>query len=213
LSTLSQNHRRRLAVYAGVFTIGTIGLAATLVVRSSAGDAGYVPDPSSLSAQGRTIDLSTVRVRGIIQSAEFSWNVVSYQSSDGLCLEVDGQTPVTGEQGSVTSCGPPEDSLVWAQGGVALEDQWFSVMAGFVPSTTVGLRMTLRDGTVLDGAVANGVWLGVVPTNPKDPTRDPVLVEAVDASGGVVASYEPPALSDYQAAMDTLSATEPPLDK
>lgn len=214
MSTRRRAHAHRFAAIGGLGPLGVIGLLTLLVTLGSASQSGFVSDRSALAAQGRSVELSTIQVRGTVGVAGASWNFVSYQSSDGVCMEVEGE--LSGDQGNVTSCGTPDNPLSWGQGGVTLGNQSYDVAFGLVPPGATGVRLTFRSGTVTSGMTAQGMWASIVPAAAQDANWDLVLIEAVDTSGHATASYQPAALSEYRAAVAALGraqADPTPIDR
>jgi hypothetical protein len=203
MSAQTISRKRILLTAAFLLAAALLVGVATLVRSGNAAQPKFVPDPYGLRVQNRTVDASTLQVARSVSVSGVTWNVVSYQSSDGPCLAVEGELAGTSEAGGVTGCGVPKGrGLLWVTGGVAIGDAWYDIVVGQLPAGAVSARLALADGSqILDRPPASqNVWVGIVASSgPADSARDVLRIEALDASGNVIDAVVPPPLPDYRA--------------
>lgn len=148
------------------------------------------------ATEGRTVDWGSVRVRleRAVQApaGTIAWQIVSYQSSDGPCLDVYAELAPGEDSGGLVSCGKPDAPFGLGIGGLEFAGNLYNVVYGEAPAGATAMRVVLGDGTVLTRAVTNGVFFILVPGEDFDVSK----VEAVNRKGTSVASIEPPSIQE-----------------
>ena len=171
----------------GCRTAAIVLLIASYVVAASP---GYAPNPEILQAEGRSLLADTTRVEGRWQSSGVNWILVAYESSEGPCFDLYGETD-EGDAASVGSCGVSMEGLWAPVGSVDLGGKLHNLSYGKLPTTVSEVRITLASGKSVKPEVTRGFWLWET----VDESPDVALVEAIDQAGAVVDEMRPPSLS------------------
>lgn len=193
---------------------GTAGLGVSVLVLIGAffvgvGTSGprYAPPPEDLAAKGRAADLASLEVERTLESpvGRVRWTLVSYDSSDGPCLEVVAEVIDGTDHGRLGGCGASEDpQLRWSIGGIDIGGQWYNVAYGQVALDASSVQVTLGNGSVqADSGVRanNGAWIIVLPADPMDSQNEFIRIEALTDSGAQLAAAEElPSLVAYRRA-------------
>jgi hypothetical protein len=205
--------RRRFAsIFAGVTLLAIVGM--TIASRAAESPSPYAPDPEALAAQDRSVDPAgpTVLRASDDLASRARWTIVTYESSDGTCLDLWGEPFDGGGRVTLSNCGQPEDPLLWGQGGASVGDSWYNLAFGKIPEGTSSVQVGLVDGTqVTDDLVAGGVWFVVNPAEPTDSSSSFKLVQALDASGALLAEAKAASnLADVRKAEAEIGASQSP---
>jgi hypothetical protein len=195
MTRFSRAHLYFILSFAAITLLVGLGLL-VLIDRGRASDNDLLPPDTVLATEGASIDVSSAQVRGTTSSDGVDWSLVTYESSQGSCLEVHAE--LNADEGNVGGCGASDDPLFSGMGGMSLEGQWYNVSFGRLPEGAVSVNVSFADGTSTHGFVAGEVWMVAQPAaNPTDGSKDLDVIEAIDESGNVVDSVNPPSLSAY----------------
>jgi hypothetical protein len=140
-----------------------------------------------------TVDFSTLNTERIFESPPgvIRWTVVSYESSQGSCLDfhweaigMDGP----GRTGMTGGCGS-ENPVFRAEGiaGFDLDGTWYNVTHGAVWGEASEVTTVFADGTEITVPVVAGIWLVAVPGDVPWEPADIARVEVLDSAGKLIA--------------------------
>jgi hypothetical protein len=194
---MSDRRTRRLRVALGV--PGVIALSViSFVARGGASHPGYVPDPVTMAAEDRSANYSSLRVERTFEepAGEVEWTVVSYEASDGPCLDIYAEAVPGDDEAKMSSCGRFEGPFRWSIGGVEVADQFYNVAFGRAAVGADRMRITLGHGAAVAPDVVRGIWVAVMPGSPED--FDITLLEAVGGNGRVLESVRPTSIADLR---------------
>lgn len=187
---LASKMRVAVAASVGLLLVGTAAAGGYALFDR------YGPTSDELRVQGRVANPATLEVRrSIVVPAGVTWTVVSYDSSDGVCLDAFGELSSGGEQAKLGGCDLAGE-VPYSMGGLQLGDEWFNVIFGQSSGATV--RVTLGSGAIRQDTPENGVWIVVVPSDPTARANDFARVDVLDGAGNVVATIEPPSLAQLR---------------
>ena len=164
---VERGHRldRRRKVASVALLVGVLVVAAIAVrsIGDSNDSNGIV-----LQSAGTTTGPTATAPPTVLASADVAgrrWEFVSREDGFyGRCLEVRGPSG----KGMVGGCGvstPFAGHPAPLSGGLRFDDVFYAIYAGTVPNDVDRIRLTLRNGRIVDAPVANGAWLAVIPAS------------------------------------------------
>jgi hypothetical protein len=182
--------RRRLASKRALLFAAAALLLPASAVGGIAGWSIFGPSKSQLQAErGGTLIPGSLRTLRTLEGPDgTTWRVVTYETTKYDCLDVYGGITGSAEPaGAVGGCGlPPFDPNEVIQslgtGGVSIGAEFFSVAEGRVAPRVATVRARFTDGSTAVDHPEGGIWLFV-----SSPQRSPVLLEALDENGNVLA--------------------------
>lgn len=170
------------------FVVGSAALVASLVggiVFASLVGAeapSYAPDPAIAAVEKQTLRQDTVKVEQVDETAGVTWTLVSYESSDGPCLDVHAEDD-SGEWGKIGGCGTPDGPFRIGVGSIFLSGNTYTAAYGRPPVGAERMRLALSDGTTVTVSLVNGTYL-----HPLQHGNDVVRADALDRRGTVISS-------------------------
>jgi hypothetical protein len=184
--------------------VGAAFLAGSLLVGSVVAkgndEQGNLPSKQESSQEGRQVFADTLEMKQSVNVGGINWSLVSYDSSDGPCLDVYANVDPKAAPGQ-SGCGTPDGPFQWSIGGLDVDGEWYNIAYGTTVKGSVTASIKSSDGT-LNLDVIKGSWLSVVPGE----RMDYASVTLEDGSGKPVASVEFPSISkERQAARDALA--------
>jgi hypothetical protein len=187
---------RTTGALAGVVVVALFGV----FVGNGAASSPSAPSPRLGGAH--VVEPATATTSRSVQVGGVTWTVIRRDSPDGACVgvvaDVDGV-----EEGQVGGgCGEADEpTLRWGLGGLEVNGQWFNVAYGEVPITVSSVRVTLGDGSVLSDTnlgESAGSWVVVTSADPFDKAKEISGIEALSASGAILAEKTPPSVVDLR---------------
>jgi hypothetical protein len=196
-----------LAAVATSLAVGSLGLVAargdepTVEVATVADQIGNLPTKQELAAEDRSVSPETLDVRQSVEVGGIVWTVVSYDSSDGPCLDVYADTGAKSDPGQ-SGCGESSGPFNVSIGGQEIGGRWYNIAYGAaVPgAATASIEST---GGSQNVDVVDGTWLSVVPGE----TLDYAGVALKDDSGEIVAAVDLPSLAAQRQTEVSLAAS------
>lgn len=119
------------------------------------------------------------------------WEVVSYDSPVGDCLDVVGASLVTTDVARLTGCGPRDGPMRWlgGAGGADIDGQWFNIAYGVLPVDASEVEITSEAGSTTWAAVSGDVWFLALPDDSAlGLAGAPKRITARDSTGEKVAA-------------------------
>jgi hypothetical protein len=208
---MSRSVRQTLALGGAVAAV----VGAVLITTLTRGGVSLPASPgrvATLVRNGRTVAVGRATAQRTIKEASsgLRLTVSRYSSSAGTCLSVVVVSIGGGEEGRLGGCGDRGNpTLNWSIGGIQIGDQWFNVAYGEVSTIASSVRVILGNGRVMSFASANsGVWVVAIPGKPTDQATDIVRIQAVNATGGLIADQHPPSIVALRRDAQRLSGPE-----
>lgn len=190
----------------GRWVAAVVIAAAVLMIATGAtafiltDQAGNLPSRQELSVEGRHVSPETLEVKQSVEIGGIVWTVISYESSDGPCLDVYADTGLESDPGQ-SGCGTPSGPFHVSIGGQEIGGRWYNIAYGAALPGSVTASIESTGGT-LNVDVVDGTWLSIVPGE----RLDYGSVTLKDGSGATVAAVELPSLAAQQQAEASLAA-------
>lgn len=182
----------KIAIASVVVVVGAVAISTVLATFGGADEAVYTPNRDAITAEGRALTEGSSRVlRTVEEPAGLDWTLVTYLSSDGVCLDAHVKLEASRDEGMLGGCGAPAGLSGYSVGGIELGGQWYTVGFGSVPVAATKVEATLADGSTVTSDTAGGVWLSAV-RGETDFTR----IAAKDSEGRVLHAVNPPSLTE-----------------
>lgn len=173
----------------------------TAAVIAGAGDVqpSLLPSEEARSAQHLDVAKSSAQRERSTRVSGLTWDLVSYESSDGPCLDVIGTSESTAETGRLSTCGLEEGYSI-SIGGLVIDGRTLNIAFGFSPAGTDTAQVTSADGVVLtDGDARHGEWLFILEgSDLSDESADFASLTFRGRSGEILASRLLPSLSEMR---------------
>jgi len=182
--------RRRIASA----TAASISVAALVVVSAGLPWTGSAPGDARRPERAIPADAPAptaapkTELRRSDPTNDVRWEVVSYDSPAGDCLDVVGASLVTSDVGRLSGCGPGDGPMHWGAGGVDLDGQWFNIAYGVLPVNASEVEITSEAGLTAQAVVSGDVWFLASPDDsPLGLAGAPKRITARDSRGETVA--------------------------